>query len=48
MAEAEKQGADIGIEQAQEAVYGMPYSSWKDKYQKPATKEQLSAFAARG
>ena len=48
MAEAEEQGADIDIEQAQEAVYGMPYSSWKKKYQKPATKEQLNALAARG
>ena len=46
--EAEKQGADIDIGQAQEAVYGMPYSIWKENYQKPATKKQLNALAARG
>ena len=46
--EAEKQGADIDIGQAQEAVYGMPYSIWKENYQKPATKKQLKALAARG
>ena len=47
MASAEDQGANLSIEQAQEAVYGMPYSSWKKLHQNPATKEQLEALAAR-
>jgi len=25
----------------------MPYSEWKEKYQTPATTEQLAAFEAR-
>ncbi|MCL5043140.1 MAG: DUF1244 domain-containing protein [Gammaproteobacteria bacterium] len=31
-------------DEAREAIYGMPYSVWKDKYQKEATPEQLAAF----
>jgi hypothetical protein len=34
-------------EQAREAIYGMPYSEWKDKHQLPATAEQLQALADR-
>ncbi len=34
-------------EAAREKIYGMPYDQWKEKYQKPATSEQLAAFAAR-
>ena len=40
-AAAEEQGANIDYEQAREIVYGMPYSEWKEKYQTPATPEQL-------
>jgi hypothetical protein len=28
-------------------VYGMPYDAWKEKYQTPATVEQVSAFEQR-
>jgi len=27
----------MNYETARERVYGMPYSEWKEKYQKPAT-----------
>lgn len=43
-------GADHGVEiskdQAREAIYGMPFAEWKEKYQKEATPEQLAAFEA--
>ena len=32
--EAEKKGINISDPAAREHVYGMPYSEWKDKYQK--------------
>jgi len=32
--EAEKQGIEISDPSAREHVYGMPYSEWKEKYQK--------------
>ena len=32
--EAEKKGIEISDLDAREHVYGMPYSEWKDKYQK--------------
>jgi uncharacterized protein len=32
--EAEKKRIDISDLEAREHVYGMPYSEWKDKYQK--------------
>ena len=44
VAEAEKLGVKVDIETAREQVYGMPYSEWKEKYQKPATAEQLARF----
>ncbi|GAA6205447.1 DUF1244 domain-containing protein [Thalassotalea sp. SU-HH00458] len=44
VAEAEKLGVNIDIEDAREQVYGMPYADWKEKYQLPATKEQLAKF----
>ncbi len=45
-AAAEEKGIDIDYEQAREIVYGMPYSEWKDKYQKEATPEQQAAYDA--
>ena len=39
---AEKRNLDISYEEAREIIYGMPYSDWKKKYQKKATKEQLN------
>ena len=32
--EAEKKGITISDPEAREYIYGMPYSEWKDKYQK--------------
>ena len=32
--EAEKKGIKISDPEAREHVYGMPYSEWKDRYQK--------------
>ena len=32
--EAEKKGITISDPDAREYIYGMPYSEWKDKYQK--------------
>jgi len=43
---AEAQGQEMSKEQAREAVYGMPFSQWKQLHQKDATPEQLQAFAA--
>mgnify|MGYP000403901902 FL=1 len=43
---AEEQGVNVTYEEAREVVYKEPYSSWKEKYQKDATPEQLSAFKA--
>jgi len=45
--EAEKLGVEVDIDEAREQVYGMPYSEWKDKYQLPATEEQLAIFNAK-
>ena len=46
VAAAKDQGLELDYDQAREKVYGMPYSEWKDKYQKEATPEQLAAFNA--
>ena len=32
--EAEKKGVSISDPEARERIYGMPYSEWKEKYQK--------------
>lgn len=45
VAAAEELGQDIGIEQARERIYGMPYAEWKAKYQQEATPAQLAKFA---
>ena len=44
VAAASEQGAEVDYESARERIYGMPYGEWKEKYQKPATPEQLAAF----
>lgn len=46
-AEAQERGESLDYEAAREAIYGMPYSEWKDKHQLPATDEQMAALAAR-
>lgn len=40
-------GSDIDYEQARELIYGMPYTEWKEKFQLPATDEQLQAMSAK-
>lgn len=42
-AAAAEEGVEVDYEQARERIYGMPYSEWKEKYQKEATPEQLAA-----
>ncbi|WP_199609454.1 DUF1244 domain-containing protein [Flocculibacter collagenilyticus] len=42
--EAKARSVDVDYEQAREIIYGMPYSEWKEKHQKPATPEQLAVF----
>ena len=44
---AKDKGIDISYDEAREIVYGMPYSKWKDLYQKEATKEQLEKFNSK-
>jgi len=47
VAEAEKIGKKISYDEARELIYGMPYSEYKQKYQKEATREQLEKFNER-
>ena len=47
VAAAKEKGVEISYDEAREIVYGMPYSIWKEKYQKEATKEQLEKFNSR-
>lgn len=47
LAAADERGIEMDYDQAREAVYGMPYSQWKDNHQPPATAAQLEAFAAK-
>ena len=44
LAAARERGVNISDEDAREAVYGMPYGEWKDKFQEKATDEQLKKF----
>ena len=48
VAAAEAEGESIDYENAREIIYGMPYAEWKDKFQAPATAQQLAALEARG
>lgn len=43
-AEAEDRGQEMDLDVAREIVYGMPYSEWKQKYQKEATAEQKQEY----
>ena len=42
---------DLGVEmtdaEAKARIYGMAYSDWKEKFQTPATPEQMAAFESR-
>jgi hypothetical protein len=41
-----ERGLDVDIDSAREKVYGMPYDEWKQRFQAPATAEQLQRFEA--
>lgn len=41
---ANERGIDMDYPEAQEIIYGMPYSEWKEKYQLEATPEQIEAY----
>ena len=43
---AKEQGVDMDLDAAREQVYGMPYAEWKDRFQTPATADQLERFHA--
>lgn len=43
---ADERGIDLDLDQAQRRVYGMSYAEWKEKFQEPATPEQLERFEA--
>jgi uncharacterized protein len=43
---AKERNLDVDLDSAREKIYGMPYSQWKDRYQPPATEEQLARLAA--
>src|SRR6188508_1425438 len=42
--EADAKGAAMTRDESREAVYGMPYETWKATHQAPATPEQLAAM----
>jgi len=42
--EAEKIGVNLSKKESREYVYKMPYSDWKDKYQKEVSDDKLSQF----
>ena len=44
---AEDNNIELEYEAARKIIYGMPYSDWKDKYQKEMTQEQKERFEAR-
>lgn len=46
MEAAEERGVDMDKETSREAVYGMPFTEWKARYQKDASPQQQAAFAA--
>ena len=37
-------GYDLDYEETRKIIYGMPYSDWKEKFQREATAEQLQQF----
>lgn len=42
--EATERGVEMTEPEGREAVYGMPYATWKAQYQSEATAEQKAAF----
>ncbi len=45
-AAAEERGQPLSDPDAREVIYGMPYKEWQARFQREATPEQLSEFAA--
>src|SRR3982751_2331631 len=41
---ADARGADMTRNESREAVYGMPYETWKSTYQGTASPEQMAAM----
>ncbi|TCU63233.1 hypothetical protein EDE08_11977 [Bradyrhizobium sp. R2.2-H] len=41
---ADAQGVPLSKDESREAIYGMPYETWKAKYQGTATPEQLETM----
>ena len=41
---AEDRGQDLDYETAREIIYGMPYSEWKERFQKEASNVQMEGF----
>jgi uncharacterized protein len=41
---ADEKGTAMTKDESREAVYGMPYETWKSKYQSEASPEQLAAM----
>jgi len=44
--ESSSNGKEISYDEARKLIYGMPYTEYKEKYQKEATKEQMEKFNA--
>lgn len=44
MEAAHEKGLAMDKDDAREAIYGMPYHVWKEKYQTPASDAQLNSF----
>ena len=44
LAAAQESGIEISYEKAREAIYGMPYDDWKEKYQQKASEEQKKKY----
>jgi uncharacterized protein len=42
--EADAKGADMSKDESREAIYGMPYETWKSTHQGTASPEQLAAM----
>lgn len=43
---ADEKGVPLTKDQSRESVYGMPYATWKDRYQTEASPAQAADFAA--
>ena len=46
--EADAKGVAISKDESREAVYGMPYETWKEKFQGTATPAQVAAMKKAG